>query len=145
MKKIKTLLILSFILVSVSSPQSEIESEQLPKWMDFLSSPKFKKYGKIVDGKKEGLWIVRYENGQKKSQGTYKADEYNGKWTYWYENGQQSMERFYNNGQEAGVWLWWYPNEWWHKDQQKSREVHFNDGKLIYSKYFTRFGFEVED
>jgi antitoxin component YwqK of YwqJK toxin-antitoxin module len=33
-----------------------------------------------------------YDNGQKKSEGTYKVGRPDGFWTFWYENGQKKCE-----------------------------------------------------
>ena len=38
-----------------------------------------------------------YENGQKKTKGSFQDGEKVGKWTYWRENGQVSIEEEYDN------------------------------------------------
>ena len=45
-----------------------------------------------------GMITTWYENGQKKSEVTYKDREKDGLYTEWYENGQKKRERFYING-----------------------------------------------
>ncbi len=48
---------------------------------------------------KDGIHIERYENGNKKSEGTLKDGELDGLWTYWYESGQKESERTYKDGE----------------------------------------------
>ena len=62
--------------------------------MNYIES----KYVNLLSGrldkfvrKKEGLWkswnYILNADGQKKSEGKYKADKKEGEWTYWYDDG----------------------------------------------------------
>ena len=51
------------------------------------------------DGKEDGLYTEWYENGQKKTEGTYKDGELDGKRIWWYENGQKQCEGTYKDGE----------------------------------------------
>ena len=64
-----------------------------------------------------------YNNGQKRSKGTYKDGEFVGKWTWWYENGQKWCEGTYKDGKQDGLWTNW------HDQTEKSQEGTFKDGK----------------
>ena len=64
--------------------------------------------GKTVDGKKEGKWTTYYANGNKRSQGTYKAGLKHGKWTYYHKNGQKSSEGRLRDNKHEGKWRGWY-------------------------------------
>jgi len=48
--------------------------------------------------KKNGIHTEFYENGQKKSEGTYKDGKEDGLYTSWFENGQKRGERIYVDG-----------------------------------------------
>jgi len=72
----------------------------------------------------EGLRTSYYENGQKRTEGTYKDGELDGKWTRWHENGQKSSEGTYKDGKEDGLWTLWYENG------QKESERTYKDGEL---------------
>jgi len=72
---------------------------------------------------KDEIHIERYENGQKKSEGTYKDGKEDGLWTWWYENGQKWCEGTYKDGKQDGLWTNW------HDQTEKSQEGTFKDGK----------------
>jgi len=63
-----------------------------------------------------------YENGQIKSEQSFKDNEWEGKWTSWYENGQLDLEDFYKNGYSD-------TGRSWYKDGKKLSET--IDGKFI--------------
>ena len=71
----------------------------------------------------ESVWY--YEDGQKKSEITYKNGKQDGLYTAWYENGQQASEVTYKDGKWDGKWTLWYENG------QKSGEATYKDGKRI--------------
>ena len=85
--------------------------------------------GKVVNGKKYGLWTelhpnnrrlqetyknglldgfvsLFYPNGQKEWRHTYNNGILDGNYTKWHENGQMSMDGFFENGTPVGVWIW---------------------------------------
>ena len=56
----------------------------------------------------DGLVTSSYENGQKRSEGTYKNGKEDGLFITWYENGQKSSEITYKDGeifQVLGRWM----------------------------------------
>ena len=107
---------------------------------DFSKFPEF--FATVKDGKKDGLWTLWYENGQKEEEGPYNISSFGekgdisyktGKWTYWYENGQKWREGSHSSsnvyleqgeGVEVGTWSEWYENG------QKRAEYTYKDGKL---------------
>ena len=48
--------------------------------------------------KKNGLYTVYWNSGQKKVESTYKSGELDGRWTSWHENGQKQYEMTYKDG-----------------------------------------------
>ena len=59
--------------------------------------------GSYKDGKKDGLLIRWYKNGQKFREGTWKDDILISKTEQdWYENGKKSGEKTYKDGKEDG-------------------------------------------
>jgi antitoxin component YwqK of YwqJK toxin-antitoxin module len=58
----------------------------------------------------DGVWITRYKNNQKRTQGYHKYGRYNGPFYSWYENGQKQMEGQMRNGKKDGLWIIWGSN-----------------------------------
>ena len=52
----------------------------------------------VKDGKKDGLFTRRFEDGQKEEEGTYKDGDRDGLYTYWYVNGPKQSEYIYMDG-----------------------------------------------
>jgi antitoxin component YwqK of YwqJK toxin-antitoxin module len=73
----------------------------------------------------DGLVTSSYENGQKRSEGTYKNGKEDGLFITWYENGQKRSEGTYKNGKEDGLFITWYENG------QKSSEITYKDGEIF--------------
>ena len=61
----------------------------------------------LDDGTKVGPWTLWYENGQKRSEGSYKNGEQEGLWTYWHENGVQQAEGPFVLDRREGAWTFW--------------------------------------
>jgi hypothetical protein len=59
------------------------------------------------DGKLDGLWTIWYENGQKDEEGNYKNRRKDGRWTEWWEDGQEFRELNYKDGKADGLWTFW--------------------------------------
>jgi antitoxin component YwqK of YwqJK toxin-antitoxin module len=101
-----------------------------------------------------------YENGQKKTEESWKDGKLNGKKTRWYENGQKWGEEYYRDGKESGLSTSWDENgqKWkegtykdgnkngkWtelYENGQKKWEGTYKDGKVISSKRWYRNGTE---
>ena len=72
-----------------------------------------------------GRAVGYYENGQKKSDETYKNGKQVGKRTIWHENSQKRLECTYIDGEKEGKETIWYENG------QKKLEQTFKDGKFV--------------
>ena len=71
-----------------------------------------------------GIYLCKYDNGQKEKEGRYKDGRLMGEWTKWYENGQIESEANYKNGKLEGK------STWWNKRGQKIRQKSYKNGKL---------------
>jgi len=78
-------------------------------------------FGILIDSR-EGLWMLWYEDGQKRWEATYRDGELEGLATLWYESGQKMAEATYLNGKEEGLYTQWYANG------QKSHEWTYLNG-----------------
>ena len=108
-----------------------------------------KALGQIKAGKEDGLWMERYENGNKLTEVNYKAGKMVGVATLWHENGQKQSESNYKDGKHNGLWKHWYENgqkkgegnfkdgkpnglaTLWYENGQKERETNFKDGESL--------------
>jgi antitoxin component YwqK of YwqJK toxin-antitoxin module len=93
-----------------------------------------KSEGTFKDGKGDGLYTSWYENGQKKLEIQKKNGDYDGLVTSWYENGQKKSEGTYKDSKRYGLFQSWYENG------QKSSERTFKDGELISEKIWNQDG-----
>jgi len=62
------------------------------------------------DGQLFGKWTYKYtehENGQIKSEVSYKNGIRDGGWIVWHENGQKKEEGLIRDGIESGEWTFW--------------------------------------
>lgn len=66
--------------------------------------------GDTVDGKREGLWVSYYANGQKQSEGEYRAGKKHGRWVLYYPNGSKQSEAKFHNGLYTGLYIAWRDN-----------------------------------
>ncbi len=96
--------------------------------------------------------ITYYEDGSKKTEGTYKNGQLEGPFVEYYPNGSKSMEGQFKNGEYHGLWLYWYDDGkprgrggfkdgyrtgthvFWHKTGAKCVEVSHKNGKF-HGKY----------
>ena len=164
MKKLHPLLSVLF-LISIGFGQKEYELNQLveqggvhkKKFSDEIVNGKvFQMFdnkkiplGKMIDGKKDGRWMVWNDNGTKKSEINYNNGLKNGLETYWYDNGQKKSEVTNKDGKKEGLWTIWYKNgqksiesnckdgkdnglttRWWDNGQKES-EVTYKDGEFV--------------
>jgi antitoxin component YwqK of YwqJK toxin-antitoxin module len=79
--------------------------------------------GQCKDGKKNGVEVRWYENGNKQWQRQWKDDQREGLWTGWYENGNKEGEVNLKNGKVDGLKAEWYEN-----GNKKSEET-YKEGK----------------
>ena len=85
-----------------------------------------------------GVAVDKYENGQKKVEGTWKDGKEEGLMTRWHENGQKEAEGTFKDGKRKGLVTSWYENG------QKKHEVTWKDGKKLSGTYWDEEGNEVE-
>jgi len=64
----------------------------------------------IVDGKKEGDFIIYFSNNNIQMIGKMKANKNEGEWKYYFENGSLQTSGFYENDIPNGKWIWFNPN-----------------------------------
>ena len=81
--------------------------------------------GTFKDGKQHDLWAEWYENGRKKWEWTFKDGKQHGLQTSWYENGQKESEHTCKDGKEHGLATSWYENG------LKKAEFIWKDSKLV--------------
>lgn len=77
----------------------------------------------VVDGKKEGEFILYYLSGNIELQGSLKANKNIGHWKYYYESGELESEGNFSDNKPDGIWTWYY------KDGSKKEEGMFKEGK----------------
>ncbi|HSL88179.1 MAG TPA: hypothetical protein VK870_02635, partial [Ignavibacteriaceae bacterium] len=130
MIKLKTLLSLLFIAVTAIS--CELENKKSDKgwnlvlrdgllYSDSLTIEPFtghykgKVMGKsieydVVDGKRNGIFILYNENGYVETFGYLKDNKNHGEWKYYYPNGElESVGIFYDDKPDS-LWNWFYMN-----------------------------------
>ena len=61
--------------------------------------------GFMNKNKNDGNWKYYYENGQLECTGDFDNDEPTGKWTWFYQNGLIKCEGIFINGKPDGQWL----------------------------------------
>ena len=60
--------------------------------------------GKMKDGKKEGKWMVWYDNGTKQEEQNYKDGKKNGLFTEWNENQEIIQKGMFQSNLMNGEW-----------------------------------------
>lgn len=64
----------------------------------------------VVDGKRDGIFILYNENGFVETLGYLKKNKNHGEWKYYYPNGElESIGIFYDDKPDS-VWNWFYMN-----------------------------------
>jgi antitoxin component YwqK of YwqJK toxin-antitoxin module len=61
--------------------------------------------GSFKNGKKEGAWVVYWNNGRLREKGNWKNGKYEGAYIDYYKNGQLSAKGNYKNGKREGAWV----------------------------------------
>lgn len=64
-----------------------------------------KKQGSIVNGKKNGLWTIFFDTGEKKSIGKYKNNKKQGEWVTYHINGLIKTKGIYKDDKRHGDWV----------------------------------------
>ena len=64
-----------------------------------------KSQGTFRNGKKHGLWIVFWSNGQLRSKDTFKNGKRDGPWDRYHDTGQLESKGTYKDGKPYGPWV----------------------------------------
>jgi antitoxin component YwqK of YwqJK toxin-antitoxin module len=115
----KNHIIISLLILSVGLSQKEYDINHIveqnnvyiKKFSDEIVNGKvFQMFGdmkvplgKMKDGKKEGKWMVWYDNGTKQREQNYKDGKKNGLFTEWRENGIKRKDTQYLNDEKYGL------------------------------------------
>ena len=62
-------------------------------------------WGVLKNGKREGPWVMDYENGQLSWKGVFKGGKREGPWVAYWANGQLRFKGAYKNGEREGPWV----------------------------------------
>lgn len=64
----------------------------------------------VVNGLKNGEFIIRYMNGNYQIKGTMKNNKNTGEWKYYYSSGQLESVGNFKNDLVSDEWTWFYRN-----------------------------------
>lgn len=81
--------------------------------------------GIMKDNKNEGIWTYFYPSGKIESQGLFKNDKVNDKWTWYYENGKVKETGIFVDGKREGKW------NMYNKDGNLNAIIIFRNGKIV--------------
>ena len=62
-------------------------------------------WGVLKNGKREGPWVMDYDNGQLSWKGSFKNGKREGPWVAYWANGQLRFKGAYKNGEREGRWV----------------------------------------
>jgi antitoxin component YwqK of YwqJK toxin-antitoxin module len=79
----------------------------------------------IVNGVKQGEFVIYYENGNTQIKGQLDKNINIGKWQYFYESGELESEGYFANDMPEGKWLWYFPSG------ELKEEGNFKEGRRI--------------
>lgn len=119
------------------------------------SNGKLKLEASVKDNVLHGSYVEYFENGKKKTVGSYAYGEKSGKWEYYCNsnNDQICREQFFSDGRLEGVEKYWYDNgklksesayankrkngktKWWYKNGQLSLEADYKNGVFVDGEY----------
>jgi len=77
----------------------------------------------VVEGKKEGDFIIYYSNDKIQMAGKMKDNKNIGEWKYYFLDGSIQTNGFYDNDIPTGHWIWYNP------DGKVIEEGEYIDGK----------------
>lgn len=125
------------------------EDSRYAKWnkeQPIIDGERINQYN-VDTGKKEGLWVRYYDNGQLESKGKYKNGLRDGVWEDYFDNGQLYSKGLYVNGEQEGLWEYYFDNgdlktrvsykngkadglwEWFYSNGQISATGQYKNGK----------------
>lgn len=70
----------------------------------FFPSGKLQMAGKVINGKRQGVWSSWYESGAKNSEAGFRNDMFDGPYQVWYENGKLRMQGQHKSDKQVGIW-----------------------------------------
>jgi len=88
------------------------EFSYIPFWPNkpFTGKAEGKGTGEIINGRNEGFWQWRHDNGQVYSEGHYKNGNQNGLWKEYSKNGILFIKGHFKDGEMHGLFLWYDDN-----------------------------------
>ena len=87
--------------------------------------------GFMNKNKNDGNWEYYYEGGQLECTGNFKDDEPVDKWSWFYKNGQLKCEGKFINGKPDGLW------RSYNEDGYLSKIINYKFGEVINSTYLS--------
>ena len=76
-------------------------------FQEFYKNGKLRMEGKLINGKRVGVWKSYYENGIIWSIGIYVNGKREGTGVVFYSNGKKRMEGDYKNDARSGLWIFY--------------------------------------
>ena len=164
MKNILSILLISVLFIGCSENRVDV-NELTNKGTDLtvnLSGSVWYHYDNLFTG----IGYDVYQNGQLKSEISYKDGKYDGLSKIWYENGQLEIESNWTNHKKNGLSKTWYENgqlkskikietnskgnyiyglsKSWYENGQLRSEEKITEGELISRKCWDENGKEIE-
>ena len=113
----------------------------------------------IVNGVRQGMFVIFYENGNTQMKGQLDNNMNVGKWQYFYESGEIESEGYFVNNQPEGKWIWYFTSgklkeegnikqgrrigKWKNFDENGNiimeKEFSFDDTTSAAGKFFDKF------
>jgi antitoxin component YwqK of YwqJK toxin-antitoxin module len=122
----KKLLIINTLVFSVMFLSPNVVLSETVKWDDlvireglyykkftdvpFTGKTSGKEQGSFKNGKKEGPWVIYWDNGQLWKKGNYRNGKEEGPWVIYWDNGQLLGKNNYRNGKEEGPHVSYWDN-----------------------------------
>lgn len=91
----------------------------------FYQSGKVFIEGKLVNDKRDGLWLSYYENGTIWSLGNYSNGLRDGKSEVYYDNGRLRFVKNYKNDIPVGIWTFY------DKNGDQVGEIEYENGNIV--------------
>lgn len=113
--------ILIFVAFTIASCENKTEEKSAPvtplaqpgrkltgnDFQEFYKNGKLRMEGKLINGKREGVWKSYYEDGNLWSVGMYVNGKRQGTGVVFYSNGKKYMEGDYKDDVRDGKWFFY--------------------------------------
>lgn len=100
----KTIQILMVLLLSIASPS--LFAQELKKIETFYKDGKVKEqYFVDSKGLKQGMYVLFYENGNKKMEIAFRNGVKEGRSTSWHSNGKVNEEGYFRGNKRSGKYI----------------------------------------